>query len=201
MKFGTAGLPKHYRKEIPSELRQAVESPACVMRPSHLGSRFGVRQSRYVVFFIDIWEGVTGFAHELAHFVTVDENRCGIADFGFIFDKKERKYPPSHLGWPAILHEAEVFARERNLAKELNFSPRATRDELHTLLCLPGATAWLDDEPTLSPEQHTERLISQFLRQERCSAEHTLHEVRRRLALLEAEPQRIRRTRFPKHLI
>jgi hypothetical protein len=193
--YGIAALPQRYRDSLPSEIVDAVDSPACAMRVSHGGSTYVVVQRRYVLFGIDIFEGPTGLAHELAHFAAVPEERCGISDFGFRWNRSQPIYTSPKTGWPAISHEAEVFARERNIADAFGFSRRSVRDEFLTLLTLPGRDNWLATHTEL-PETAAEALISAFMEIPGCSARATLQETTRRLALLEREPWRIRRRRL-----
>ena len=192
MKYGLQALPRKYLKTLPHEIIEILDNPICTFRDNYLVS-FDVKTGRQIKFTVDSYEGPISLFHEIAHFVSVPEDRCGISSFGFQFKKKH--FVESKDNWPAIHHEAEVFARERNIVNRYNTPARTHRDEILILASLPGRSNWLrSHKETLAKECDT--LIRYYQKQESCSTENTLKILRARLELLSRETWRIQKKRL-----
>lgn len=117
-------------------------------------------------------------------------------DFGFIYDAKYGYLMPRR-NYTAILHEAEVFGRERNLARFFDVNQRIKGDAHRTLRDIPGYYNYLGRHPGES-DVEIEKLIARFENRKSCRAEATLKTMQQRLDLLSREPWRIGRKRLPK---
>jgi len=195
--YGIATLPSEFRKLVPEELAEMLDLPVCSFYEGDQTS-YTVRSKKSIRFTIDtsFRDGINGFFHELCHFVAVPEIRCGVSDFGFIYDPNYG-YPLPKKNYPAVLHEAEVLARERNLARYFGKQTRDTRDTHYVLRQVPGYYNYLDRHPGKT-EIEIEKLIQRFEKRKSCQASVTLNTVQRRLDLLSREPWRISRKRLSK---
>ena len=145
-RYSVATLPDEFRKLIPEELARMLNYPVCSFHEG--ASNFDVKPKKSIMFTVDMSsrDGINNFFHELCHFAAVPEERCGIMDFGFIYDV-DYGYPLPTRNYAPVLHEAEVFGRERNIARFFSANMRIAGSEQQTMRDIPGYYNYLGRHP------------------------------------------------------
>ena len=128
--------------------------------------------------------------HEMAHFVEIEDDRLGLKDFGLPWESRRKHHTDA-----AVRRELRVLALQKNACKALGVEFDMAY-EAENLQNVPGWEIHIAGYESRRWDIYKRTILAPKIRrlaqQERHQFDYFVAEWHRRIALIEAEPERIR---------